>query len=365
MSPLATVWKLERHTAAKHQVLRKYLEAWLPIMGMGINSRLVLVDGFCGPGIYEGGEPGSPIIMLNAFLKHKLRERISAELVYLFIDEDAARIEVLQEQIEGLGKLPEQVRVHVETARYEDAFGRVLDDIQIRGSKLAPTFAFIDPFGYSDAPMTLTGKFLQFRRCEALIYVPFPDIHRFIERDGQERALNSLFGGNEWEHAKPMRGHARLQFLHDLFKKQLESKCSLDYVRSFQIVAKHGARGYHLFFGTNHPLGLHKMKDAMWSVDPVAGTRFEDSTNIDAPTLFEPEPDLGSLRDALIEHFGAEPFTIDDAMQFTLLETPYRPEHVKTKTLRPLEKDGKLEVVEARAGRKRGTFPDGTRLRFT
>jgi three-Cys-motif partner protein len=361
---LSTVWKLERHTAAKHAILRAYLNAWLPIMGLRYNERLVLVDAFCGPGVYEDGEPGSPIIMLNAFLEHNLRDRINAELVYLFIDEDAERTAVLKDEIKNLGPLPKNVTVHVETDRYENAFRTLLDGLTERGASLAPTFAFLDPFGYSDAPMTLTGRFLQFRGCEVLIYVPFPDIHRFIEREGQERALTSLLGGKEWEEAKGLTGHERLQYLHDLFKRQLENECGLEHVRSFQIVAKHSARGYHLFFGTNHRLGLHKMKDAMWSVDPVAGTRFQDSTLIDTPTLFESEPDLTPLREGLKARFGSRTFTIEEAIDFALFETPYRPEHVKTKTLRPMEREGKLEAVNPPAGRKRGFYPDEIELRF-
>ena len=31
--PRDTVWPIEPHTAAKHQILRKYLDAWLPILG--------------------------------------------------------------------------------------------------------------------------------------------------------------------------------------------------------------------------------------------------------------------------------------------------------------------------------------------
>jgi three-Cys-motif partner protein len=361
---LSTVWKLERHTAAKHAILRAYLNAWLPIMGLHYNSRLVLVDGFCGPGVYQDGEPGSPIIMLNAFLEHRLRDRIKAELVYLFIDEDAARTAELEQQIQNLGPLPQQVKYDIVTDRYENVFQTMLDELTTRGSRLAPTFAFLDPFGYSDAPMSLTGRFLSFRGCEALIYVPFPDIHRFIELAGQDRALNSLFGGSEWKKARPLQGHERLEYLHDLFKRQLEKECDLAYVRSFQIVAKHAARGYHLFFGTNHPIGLHKMKDAMWSVDPITGTKFQDSTMVGAPTLFEPAPDLTPLRNALIARFGTKVFTIEQAIEYTLLETPYRPEHVKTKTLRPMEREKRLEAVDPPASRKRGFYPDGIKLRF-
>jgi three-Cys-motif partner protein len=247
---LPTVWSLKKHTTAKHTILRVYLEAWLPIMGMRsrvgylTNGRLVIVDAFSGPGVYAGGEPGSPIIMLNAFLKHTMVDRIESELVYVFIDEDAKRIARLKEEVAKLGQLPDQVKVDYIRGRYEDEFAAVLDGLEEAGHKLAPTFAFIDPFGYSDAPMSLTGRFLQFDRCEVLIYVPLPDINRFLTRAQQEEAFNSLFGGADWEAAKALSGPDRLRFLHDLFKRKLEDDCNLDYVRSFQIVAKHAARGY-------------------------------------------------------------------------------------------------------------------------
>ena len=82
MPPKETVWKLDRHSAAKHFILRRYLQAWLPIMGSprAGNGRLVLIDGFAGPGIYKGDEPGSPIIMLQAYLEHAAREQITSEL---------------------------------------------------------------------------------------------------------------------------------------------------------------------------------------------------------------------------------------------------------------------------------------------
>jgi three-Cys-motif partner protein len=52
--PKQTVWKLDRHSAAKHYLLRRYLQAWLPIMSSW-QGRLVLIDGFAGSGIYERG----------------------------------------------------------------------------------------------------------------------------------------------------------------------------------------------------------------------------------------------------------------------------------------------------------------------
>lgn len=53
-----TLWNMAPHSAAKHRVLRSYIDAWIPIMAhqaikMSPRSgpaRLLLVDGFAGPG---------------------------------------------------------------------------------------------------------------------------------------------------------------------------------------------------------------------------------------------------------------------------------------------------------------------------
>ena len=59
LDPLDTLWELDPHTLGKHLVLRAYLDAWLPVMGSW-QGRLLFIDGFAGPGEYEGGEEGSP-----------------------------------------------------------------------------------------------------------------------------------------------------------------------------------------------------------------------------------------------------------------------------------------------------------------
>lgn len=178
------VWTMDSHTAAKHGILQGYLSAWLPIMSKW-NRRLVYIDGFAGPGVYEGGEPGSPIIALRAFLEHRQRSLIKAELVYAFIEEDARRVARLNKEIARLGDLPANVKIEVIEGAFQDRFTELLDHLDERGEKLAPTFAFIDPFGYTAAPMSLSGRFLQFDRCEVLIYVPMPFVNRFVGREGR------------------------------------------------------------------------------------------------------------------------------------------------------------------------------------
>ena len=62
--PSDTLWSIEPHTAAKHKILCKYLDAWLPIL-QSFNGRIIYLDGFAGPGRYIGGEPGSPLVALE------------------------------------------------------------------------------------------------------------------------------------------------------------------------------------------------------------------------------------------------------------------------------------------------------------
>jgi three-Cys-motif partner protein len=82
--PRDTVWPLEDHTRGKHEVLREYLKAWLPILGT-THGRVVFFDGFAGPGEYTGGEPGSPVIAIEAFTQHVARERMR-DVRFLFIE---------------------------------------------------------------------------------------------------------------------------------------------------------------------------------------------------------------------------------------------------------------------------------------
>jgi three-Cys-motif partner protein len=58
-------WARKRHTQAKHQVLVDYLAAWIPILASQ-GGDLIFIDGFAGPGTYEDGAKGSPLLMLDA-----------------------------------------------------------------------------------------------------------------------------------------------------------------------------------------------------------------------------------------------------------------------------------------------------------
>jgi three-Cys-motif partner protein len=323
------------------------------------NPRVVVVDAFAGPGRYLGGEDGSPLILLKAFLEHASRERMRAEVVYVFIEERQDRADYLSAEVAKLAR-PANVTVQIHRGKYQELFGPILSRLQQPGRRPVPTLAFVDPFGYSDAPMDLTGQFLQFHHCEVLIYMPLTAVAQHLSRAGQEVALNSLFGTDRWTEAIALRGNERLMFLHDLFRDQLRASGST-YVRSFEI-RYGGANGYHLFFGTRNLLGLERMKEAMWKVDALTGQRYGDSTESGQLVLFQVEVDTAPLLAALKAQFGRTEFSIEEAERHTLIETAYAVSHLRRRTLAPAERRGELEATTRR--QSACTYPDGTRLRF-
>src|SRR5579864_7125560 len=89
---LGTIWPLEPHTAKKHEILRRYFQAWLPILAQS-SERLLYVDAFAGPGRYSKGEDGSPLVVLKAARDHVVKFR--SELLCLFVESENDRYEHL------------------------------------------------------------------------------------------------------------------------------------------------------------------------------------------------------------------------------------------------------------------------------
>lgn len=358
--PSETLWPLKRHTLAKHQLLVAYLDAWIGIVGQRFRHML-LVDGFAGPGEYADGEDGSPIRMLKAYRERPDLDRVAASPHFLFIEADPRRADHLRDLVPEAGS-GERWTHEVVTGDFSREFPARLAEFR-RKHPQEPVFAFIDPFGAGDEAAELASELVQSPRAEVLIYVPTSFLNRFATQPDFEQTMDKLYGSRErWIAAREIpAGPARRQFLQNAFAERMQESCK--WVRFFEITPAEGTNSYTLFFGTSHPLGLERMKDAMWKLDPDGGASFRDSTMVDEPVLFEPEPLLSRLESQLREKFGFDDFSIEQAEEFTLFETAFRHNgHLKA-TLREAETSGRLEPVTARPT-KRKTYGEGTVVRF-
>ena len=353
-----TIWELDPHTGAKHVILRKYLDAWLPILTRW-NGRVVIIDGFAGPGRYSKGEEGSPVIALRAFLEHSHKAKMNAKVKYLFVESDKARYESLKEVVSQI-KLPMSVDVDIFNEKCEVTLTRALNYLDERESRLAPTFAFIDPFGLQ-VPLDIVSRLMAHQKCEVLITFMIGALHRFISTPEFEESTDRLFGCADWREAFEMRGDEREAFLRALYQRQLEEAVGAAYVRFFSMRNAKNRAIYDLFFATKHPAGIDAMKDAMWKIDQTGSYSFSDATNPDQETLFSEEPDWDQMFDLLAEQFkGTEQpwIVVEDAIRrtpFRILKRPLQAESRK--------KNSRFRIIPPVGGR-RGTLKVGSMVRF-
>ena len=364
-----STWKIEQHTLAKHELLRRYLGAWFPILtSRGHNRRVIYLDGFAGPGRYKEGKLGSPLIALNTLMNHSHFVRMyRTEFVFTFVEQDLSTFNNLTSEVDSFrnshGGIPDNITIQLFNEPFEDVAQRI---ISAAHGRLDPTFAFIDPFGWSGVPMRTIRSLLAARKCEILFNFMYESVNRFVAdtRPGIRHSFTELFGSEENAHhrAAGLRGDARKRFLHDLYLRQLRETCDFRFVRSFEMVNQRRNRtAYYLMYGSRHHRGLQVMKDAMWALDPIAGARFTGFAG-DQQMLFQPQPNFSPLRSAILAQFAGQTVRVEKIEEYVIESTDYKASHYKTQVLKPAEDEGLIVCLSER--KKRGTYPLGTILRF-
>jgi three-Cys-motif partner protein len=359
--PLGTVWPLEPHTAKKHEILRRYFEAWLPILAQ-TSGRVLYIDGFAGPGEYSAGELGSPVIVLKAARDHK---HLESELYCLFVENDKDRHEHLVGMLNAITPpLPKNIKFRTEQGTFNEHMLQMLERVAQKNKRLPPTLAFIDPFGFKHTPLSTIVRLMQQPKCEVLINFMYEETNRFLSLSNLEEIFDELFGTTEWRRVVAISiADERNKEIHDLYVRQLRTVAK--YVRSFRMLNRGNAVDYFLFFATNNLLGLRRMKESMWKVDPTGEFQFSDYTDASNQlSLFEAAPDHDALRRMIIEEFSGKKVEIRELEDWVVADTPFLPSHIRTPVLVSLEQEGVVAVLNPKPKRRKGWYPAGTVLRF-
>ena len=330
------------------------------------SGRIIYLDGFAGPGIYSGGEDGSPVIALETAVNHFLAQKLTkTEILFFFIEQDKARAQKLKDVLaKRFPKLPPNIKYIVEGAEFAPTFKQTLDTLDQQGGKLAPTFAFIDPFGFSGMPMELIARLLNCKKCEVLITFMASFVRRFND-DARENALNELYATEEWKKLREIVDpDERLKLVVKLYESQLIKLGGADYVKSFGMIGPGNQIIYYLVFATKHLKGLEVMKDAMWSVDPTGSYKFSDVTGFNQSLLmdFQSEP-LWVEGAAKLVYNKFKGKTVNERIirRFVVAETQYR--YRKT-ILQSLEKSDPPLITEVFPRQRVFTHPDGCSITF-
>ena len=336
----------------------------MPILGMGKFQKILYIDGFAGPGRYSQGEDGSPIIALKTAMNQPL---ITSDIGFLFVEEHAERASVLIAAVNELNLLSNfTVKIFPEKT-FEQAMEELLKAAGAKNKPLPPTFAFIDPFGWSGVPFDAVSSILQNPSCEVLVTFMYEEINRFIGHPDQEENFDSFFGTDAWREVISIPvPRQRNRQLHDLYMNQLRDSAQAKYVRSFEMRNDKDVTDYYLFYATNNILGLKKMKEAMWKVDASGEFRFSDATDPQQSVFFIDEPQFGDLQTQLVARYLGEETTVGGVEEFVVAETAFRETHYKS-LLKQMESawPPELEVIAPPPGRRKGSFSDPSlRLRI-
>jgi three-Cys-motif partner protein len=361
---MAKLPKMVPHTAAKHLLLKKYLDAWFAILGK-YHGRINYIDGFAGPGEYEDGEEGSPVIAIEAAKAHVAKGALAANvnINFAFVEANPEYADHLRSRLNALA-IPAQFKVGVIPGEFADVIRGILDQVEQEKKQIAPTFAFVDPFGFSGIPFSLMARILGYPRCEVFVNIMVEFINRFLDHpnDNVVAHFPVTFGTDEVLQIPTQPGD-RVKALLSLYKQQLKLQAKANYVGQFDMHGRKDQKTYSLFFASNSPLGFRKMKEAMWSVDKAEGGKFSDFEPgaVNQPRLFTLEPLWSQILDA----FRGRLVPVADIERFVTEETDYLPKHAR-EVLVAREQAGEISVEpEVGYKRKKGTFrSDKVSIRF-
>lgn len=310
---------------AKHQLLTSYLKAWFPILASG-NGRVLYIDSHAGRGRHETGHPGSPILALNILLEHSARDRILAntECRFIFFENNPENFDFLNDEINSLGTLPIGIGVDSYDKDYESVLVHQIAQLHQSKQLLAPTFAFIDPYGFT-LPMKLLNELLTFQRCELLINFMFRYVDMAVMNTADNsQNLDKLFGSNAWVSFRSIQDHnKRAEAILSLFSSNLQAR----HVTHLQMKGKNGSLKYVLIHATNNDKGRSKFKEAIWTVTPDGTFVASERHNPNQLVLIKPEPDLEPLKRELQSRFANKPLRMQQLYKW-LIDTMYLEKHL-------------------------------------
>ena len=371
------------HTKAKHRILSDYLNGWLPIIGQ-TSGRMIYLDGMAGSGEYEDGSFGSPILAVDAAHNHFLKSKISCETVFLFVEIHEGRFKHLEELLEKkYGKWDPKTETYAGLSpkyrfgRTNGDFNKYADDILSSLEKdkanLAPTLAFIDPWGYSDLDFDILSRILRFRRCELLVTYMSGYIDRFASEPKHRQSIMKTLGvtAEELDKASAIpevetRELVWLKYLNDAIVGKTQAffkEPQPIYSLYFKMLNNSNRTLYYLAYFTKDLKGIEVMKYAMQRVSKGWNYRFSDHD-------FDPgqgsildyvneEPSIREQAESVANHFAGKTVKVDDVDAFVLRDTIWLPRRA---SLKILLSENRMEIV--RGGKTRGSTPPGSILRF-
>ena len=374
------IWQADQHTLAKHRILKRYLEAWAPILlQRGLNHGVLYIDGFAGPGEYIGKEPGSPIIAMESLVNHVLRSNFRGRIVFYFIEQMEERAKHLEDLIaKKYQTLPSEISYKVVKGEFNQELRKLLDGAKERDKNLLPCFCFVDPFGWKELDYDLLARIMEHPKAELFITFMAGFLNRFRESEPHEESLIRLFSPDQLTkiNSKALEAEERQKLILRFFVENLKehiNQFTKEKIYDFSFSTRNDSNNleYYLVHLTKSCKGKEVMKEAMFNLKKDGKYTFSDF-------------DFDPLQSTLITYFE-EDLWVDEAASdvfaffknlfgrkyadFSINKLPVNivKERItcdtkwiyRAKILANLEKKGKISYLSSHNPRRRtGQFPE-------
>jgi three-Cys-motif partner protein len=304
-------WVYSSHARVKHEIQRRYLGAWLAILGHTM-SPLVLFDGFAGRGRYKNGEAGSPLLFWQRAAEAVKAERPKAVEIDC-VELDKQNFAELEGEIAKLSH--PQVTIEAHKGEFAVEAIRKAEELKAR-NWTPPVFWTADPFGFRGVPLDVISKLMQMERSEVMITFMVREMRRFLEQENLESPLNEFFGGGAWKECLNLGpGEDREQKLLLAYSEVVRGGVA-KFATPFRVFEDERAQTiYYLIHLTNNPLGMRKMKEAMVKQSP--DMTFWPVTRRDPNQIamdVEEDAPYPSLQRHLEERFSGRSLTFEELM---------------------------------------------------
>jgi three-Cys-motif partner protein len=249
-------------TAAKHFILKRYLQILAFKLLQGRHPILTYVDGFSGPWKSKTKDFSDTSFMIAiGVLKdaHQQleKDRKQREIRCFFVEENAKAYRQLEGAVMGHHSPANGFHVATFQGQFEDAIPALMKFV---GDSFALTF--IDPTGWTGYGFDKIAPILTHLPGEVLVNYMFDHINRFAGWDDPKNiaSFNDILGGPDWkqrlDRSLPI-GDA----VEKLFCEQFQAAGRFNYVLSTHIAKLADRPHFSLAYGTRNPAGLKAFRE--------------------------------------------------------------------------------------------------------
>ena len=274
----------EGHTINKLTLYSRYLDDALPVFLCVPNiKRVNIFDFFCGPGMDQDGNPGSPILAMESVRKLMTSPSVPKDKkIHLFFnDADRRKTETLYAKLQGMEK-PGNVIGKLTTKPFAESFAAQYGQMSASGSA---NIVFMDQYGISEITREIFGKLSILPYTDFMFFIASMTGYRFQQLESVTGKLPQLTD----DERSALTAHNIHRTLAMAYKRWIPSGCTR-YISNFSL--KHDGNVYGLVFSSGHYTGINRFLTIAWDMKPEYAGQADfdiDDDRIDPkqPKLFE------------------------------------------------------------------------------